>query len=81
MQQQAQSNGVMTGKVAWFSSAKGFGFLNRSDKQPDVFVHYSQIIGEGYKTLGQGDEVQFAVEIGPKGRPQAARVTVVRRAS
>lgn len=63
----------ITGTVKWFSDSKGYGFLQREDG-PDVFVHYSAIEMEGYKTLKEGQEVEFTIEEGPKG-PQAAGVT------
>jgi len=61
-----------TGKVKWFNEAKGFGFIERANG-PDVFVHYSAITGDGFKTLKEGDEITFDVTQGPKG-PQAANV-------
>ncbi len=60
------------GKVKWFNNAKGYGFIGREDG-PDVFVHYSAILGEGYRSLSEGDCVEFEVVAGPKG-PQAANV-------
>jgi cold shock protein len=63
----------MIGKVKWFNNAKGYGFLGRDDG-PDVFVHYSAILGDGYRTLDEGDSVKFEVVEGPKG-PQAANVS------
>ena len=63
----------MTGKVKWFNAAKGFGFIETDDGQ-DVFVHFSAIEMDGYKTLDEGMEVQFEVTDGAKG-PQASNVT------
>jgi len=60
------------GTVKWFSSEKGFGFIER-DGAPDVFVHYTAIKGDGYKTLDEGDTVTFDVEEGTKG-PTAVNV-------
>ena len=62
----------MIGKVKWFNNAKGYGFLGREDG-PDVFVHYSAILGDGYRSLAEGDSVEFEIVQGPKG-PQAANV-------
>jgi len=64
------------GIVKWFSSAKGFGFIGRDDGQ-DVFVHYSAIQSDGYKTLKEGDEVEFEIVQGSKG-PQADAVILVK---
>jgi CspA family cold shock protein len=64
-----------TGTVKWFNSSKGFGFIEREDGG-DVFVHYSAIGGNGYRTLEEGQRVEFAVTEGAKG-PQAQDVTVV----
>jgi CspA family cold shock protein len=63
------------GTVKWFNGTKGFGFIQRSGGE-DVFVHYKAIVGEGYKTLNEGDKVQFEVERGPKGL-QALNVTKI----
>lgn len=60
------------GTVKWFNEAKGFGFIEQ-DNGPDVFVHFSAIQGEGFKTLNEGDRVSFDVVKGPKG-PQAENV-------
>lgn len=64
-----------TGKVKWFNNAKGYGFIELAGEQ-DIFVHYSAISGEGYKTLTQGQDVEFEVTNGPKG-PQAENVLTV----
>ena len=61
-----------TGRVKWFNEAKGYGFIQMEDGT-DVFVHYSGIAGEGFKTLQEGQEVQFEVEQGEKG-PRATNV-------
>lgn len=63
----------MKGTVKWFNNAKGFGFIGREDG-PDVFVHYSAVIADGYKTLQEGDMVEFEIVQGQKG-PQADKVT------
>jgi CspA family cold shock protein len=60
------------GKVKWFNNAKGFGFIGREDG-PDVFVHYSAVSGDGYKSLQEGDDVEFDIAQGQKG-PQADQV-------
>jgi cold shock protein len=62
----------LRGTVKWFNNTKGYGFIGRDDG-PDVFVHYSAIVGEGYRTLQEGDPVEFEIVQGPKG-PQAANV-------
>jgi CspA family cold shock protein len=64
---------MINGTVKWFNDAKGFGFLAR-EGGPDVFVHHSEIRGEGFKTLSEGDKVSFEVVDSPKG-PRAANVT------
>ena len=64
------------GTVKWFNAAKGFGFIERT-QGGDVFVHYSSILGDGYKSLEKGQKVEFTVGDGPKG-PQAQEVTVVK---
>ena len=55
-----------TGTVKWFNNAKGYGFIGREDAD-DVFVHHTGILGEGYKSLNEGDQVEFTVEQGTKG--------------
>jgi len=62
----------LTGKVKWFNDAKGYGFIERPDGD-DVFVHYSAIVGTGFRSLSEGQEVEFEVVDGPKGK-QAANV-------
>ena len=64
---------MVNGKVKWFSNQKGYGFIQTDDGK-DIFVHFSAIESEGFKTLGQGQEVEFEISAGPKG-PQAANVT------
>jgi CspA family cold shock protein len=63
------------GTVKWFNDSKGFGFITR-ENGPDVFVHHTAIVAEGFRTLSEGDQVQFEVVKGPKGL-QAANVTRV----
>jgi CspA family cold shock protein len=63
------------GTVKWFNGAKGYGFISRETGE-DVFVHFRAIVGEGYKTLNEGDKVEFDVTQGPKGL-QAQNVTKV----
>ncbi len=60
------------GTVKWFNEAKGFGFIEQAEG-PDVFVHFSAIQSEGFKTLSEGQRVSFDIEEGPKG-PQASNV-------
>jgi len=68
-------NERVTGTVKWFNASKGFGFIEREDG-PDVFVHFSAINMEGYRSLHEGQQVEFSVEQGPKGL-QAADVRPV----
>jgi CspA family cold shock protein len=63
------------GKIKWFSDAKGYGFIEREEGE-DVFVHFTAIVGEGFRTLKEGQEVEFEVVQGEKG-PQAENVTLV----
>jgi cold shock protein len=65
----------LRGKVKWFDEAKGYGFIEQESGE-DIFVHFSQIQGEGFRTLGEGQEVEFEVSQGPKG-PLATNVTKI----
>jgi CspA family cold shock protein len=62
----------VTGQVKWFNNSKGYGFIGR-EGGADVFVHYSAIVGDGYRSLQEGDRVEFEIVQGQKG-PQAANV-------
>ena len=66
------------GTVKWFNDAKGYGFIEL-DGSDDVFVHFTSIQGEGYRTLNEGDKVEFDIEEDPKG-PRAANVVVIEKA-
>jgi len=66
---------MATGTVKWFNESKGFGFIVPSDGTPDVFVHFSAINAEGFRTLAEDQAVNYEVESGPKG-PQAKNVTI-----
>jgi len=63
----------MRGTVKWFNAAKGFGFISPNDGGDDVFAHYSAIDMDGYKTLTEGQEVEYELEQGPKG-PKATNI-------
>lgn len=67
------------GKVKWFSNVKGYGFLEKEGGGQDIFVHYSMIQGEGYKTLDDSEEVTFDIVQGEKG-PQATNVVRLKKA-
>lgn len=64
---------MITGTVKWFNDSKGFGFITPQDGSRDVFVHHSSIQGNGFKSLAEGQQVQFEVEQGQKG-PSAVKV-------
>ena len=66
---------TVKGTVKWFNESKGFGFIEQNSG-PDVFAHYSSIVGSGFKTLTEGQQVEFIVTQGPKG-PQAENIVVV----
>ena len=61
------------GTVKWFNSEKGFGFIAPEDNGPDIFVHFSAIVGDGYRSLEENQRVEFDIEQGSKG-PQAANL-------
>jgi cold shock protein len=67
---------MIEGTVKWFNESKGFGFLSH-EGGPDVFVHHSEIRAEGYRTLNEGDKVQFEITQSPKG-PRASNVSLAR---
>ena len=60
-------NERVSGTVKWFNNAKGFGFITRQDSEEDVFVHFRSIQGEGFRTLNEGQAVEFTLTEGPKG--------------
>ncbi|OGI51810.1 MAG: cold-shock protein [Candidatus Muproteobacteria bacterium RIFCSPHIGHO2_02_FULL_65_16] len=64
---------MTTGTVKWFNASKGYGFITPSDGGDDVFAHFSAIEMDGYKTLKEGQQVEFEVQEGPKG-PQASNI-------
>ena len=64
---------MATGTVKWFNDSKGFGFISPSDGSADVFVHFSAVTGDGFRSLAEGQAVSYEVENGPKG-PQASAV-------
>ncbi len=68
--------GMSRGTVKWFSDQKGYGFVTPEDGSKDVFVHFSAIGGDGFKTLKEGQTIEFEITQGPKG-PQASNITKV----
>lgn len=70
-----EDHGLARGKVKWFDSKKGYGFIKQTEGH-EVFVHFSGILGEGFKSLRAGEEVEFEISEGPKG-PQAIKVLKV----
>ena len=69
----------MTGTVKWFDSKKGYGFITRDDGAADLFVHYTELEGKGYRSLNEGDRVEFGQTPGKKG-PKACEVKVLETA-
>ena len=67
---------MVQGTVKWFNDSKGFGFITPNDGSPDVFVHFSEIAADGFKSLPEGQKVEFEIEQGPKG-PRATGVRTV----
>ncbi len=72
---------MAVGTVKWFNDAKGYGFISRADDGKDVFVHYSSISGEGFRTLNQGQSVEYEEQNGPKGLFAARVLKVLAEAS
>jgi CspA family cold shock protein len=66
----------ITGTVKWFNADKGYGFITRDDGEKDVFVHHSAIQSDGFRTLDEGQRVEFGIEQGPKG-PSATNVRTI----
>lgn len=58
---------MVVGKVKWFNESKGYGFIQQEENERDIFVHYSDIEGDGFRTLNEGDSVEFEPVEGPKG--------------
>ena len=71
---------MATGTVKWFNDSKGFGFIAPADGGEDVFVHFSAIEADGFKTLDKGDKVKYEVEEGNEGKEQAVRVVIIEKA-
>jgi len=74
-QERSEKQLMAKGKVKWFSNQKGYGFIT-AEGGKDVFVHYSAVKGDGYKTLQEGQDVEFEITQGPKGE-QATNVTLI----
>ncbi|BBH52112.1 cold-shock protein [Fluviispira sanaruensis] len=72
----SDNSGKINGTVKFFNETKGFGFIKQDNGGPDVFVHFSALSGSGFRTLSEGQKVQFTVTQGQKG-PQAENVTVI----
>jgi CspA family cold shock protein len=68
---------VARGRVKWFSDEKGYGFIESEGGGEEVFVHYTEIVGEGFRSLEEGSVVEFEVVDGRRGKKQASRVEVV----
>lgn len=66
------------GEVVWFDSRKGFGFIAGDEKGEDILVHYSQIVGEGYRNLHEGNRVEYEIGDGLKGKREAKNVKAIR---
>lgn len=69
---------IEEGTVKWFNDRKGYGFIERENGQGDIFIHFSAILGEGFKSLHENDRVEFSVESGERGL-QAKNVTVIEK--
>jgi CspA family cold shock protein len=69
---------LIIGKVKWFNTKKGYGFITKEDSEEDIFVHYTSIMGDGYRALEKGEDVQFELVEGPKGL-QAQNVSKVQQ--
>lgn len=67
----------MTGTVKWFNETKGFGFISNDDGSDDIFVHFSSILGDGFKTLSEGQAVSFDAEQDPKNASKSRAINVV----